>query len=183
MGFRGRVDHFWVERLVETDEGDKVLTVCQYCSCRRKEVVVAKTAKASGILFRIAEAKDLPSILLCLHPFGIPVADATVRQTRGSGTYVAVINGQVCGTARMEVFDRLVRGKDARIEDVAVLPSQGRKGVGTALVAHLVGLANMIGCYKVQLTCHPNLEKWYSKMGFRRHEVNMRVDLPIGDEK
>jgi hypothetical protein len=35
-----------------------------------------------------------------------------------------------------------------------------------------------VGCYKVILSCFENRAAFYQGLGFRRHDVGMRVDLP-----
>ena len=123
---------------------------------------------------RLASECDMPMVLCCLKVFGNPTARKFAFEHR---TYVAEHRGLVVGTARLDFVLRLVKGSEARIEDVAVLPEFSRQGIGTELVKFLAKEAKRLGCYKVQLTCAPKLEGWYSKLGFRRHEVNMRIDL------
>ena len=68
-------------------------------------------------------------------------------------------------------------GTIGHIEDVAVHPNHEGKGVGSAVVRALFELARHSGCYKVILSCNDQNIAFYSKLGFRRHDNGMRIDL------
>ena len=116
---------------------------------------------------------ELSGVLKCLSVFGEP----TNSWCANAKTFVAKDGEVIVGVARLIVVNRPVKGREARIEDVAVLPEFSKKRVGTKLVTHLRDYATKeLCCYKVQLTCRPELEEWYASLGFKRHEVNMRFD-------
>ena len=93
--------------------------------------------------------------------------------------YVAVSGKTVIGVATLLIEQKLIHngGKVGRIEDVATKPGCERLGIGFNLVGQLVVEAQVAGCYKVILECNENNVPFYSKIGFHRHEVGMRMDL------
>jgi glucosamine-phosphate N-acetyltransferase len=102
------------------------------------------------------------------------------RNAAGVRTVVAVDKeGQVLGTASLILEHKFIHkgGTIGHIEDVAVHPNHGGKGVGSAVVRALIELARQSGCYKVILSCNDQNIPFYSKLGFRRHDNGMRIDL------
>jgi glucosamine-phosphate N-acetyltransferase len=101
------------------------------------------------------------------------------RLRAGVRTYVALSGGQVVGTASLVVEPKFIHrgGKVGHIEDVAVRPDGREHGVGSALVRHATAQARKLGCYKVILSCYDRLVPFYSKLGYRPHDVGMRIDL------
>jgi ribosomal protein S18 acetylase RimI-like enzyme len=57
--------------------------------------------------------------------------------------------------------------------DVAILPSHQGRGLGDALIAHLVGLSR--GHAKIILYSVPGKESFYARYGFRRMTTAMAV--------
>jgi glucosamine-phosphate N-acetyltransferase len=101
------------------------------------------------------------------------------RRRQGIVTFVAVENDQVLGTASLLVEQKFIHsgGKVGHVEDVAVNPTFRARGVGRALVDHLVGEARRRGCYKVILNCADYLVGFYAAAGFREASHGMRQDL------
>lgn len=102
------------------------------------------------------------------------------RNAAGVRTVVAVDgNGNVLGTGSLILEHKFIHrgGTIGHIEDVAVHPDHGGKGVGSAVVKSLVELARQSGCYKVILSCNDENLAFYSRLGFRRHDNGMRIDL------
>jgi glucosamine-phosphate N-acetyltransferase len=91
---------------------------------------------------------------------------------------IAVENGKVVGTASLLVERKFLHkgGRAGHIEDVAVHPNYQRRGIGKALVMHLVEEARKRGCYKVILDCKDELAVFYEKCGFKRGQCQMRFD-------
>jgi glucosamine-phosphate N-acetyltransferase len=112
-------------------------------------------------------------------------ADEAIRIWRGRNaagvrTVVAADpEGNVLGTASLILEHKFIHkgGTIGHIEDVAVHPAHEGKGVGSAVVRALVELARQSGCYKVILSCNDQNLAFYSKLGFRRHDNGMRIDL------
>lgn len=101
------------------------------------------------------------------------------RLRAGMHTFVAVIGEEVVGTTALLVEQKFIHqgGRCGHIEDVAVHPDHKEKGIGSALVKHAVEQARAQGCYKVILSCYEGLLPFYEKLGFRRHDVGMRIDV------
>ncbi len=101
------------------------------------------------------------------------------RNAAGVRTVVAMEDGHVIGTASLILEHKFLHhgGTIGHIEDVAVHPSTQGKGVGSAVVKYLVDLARHSGCYKVILSCTDQNTAFYTRLGFRRHDNGMRIDL------
>src|SRR5437763_13033970 len=65
------------------------------------------------------------------------------RSASGIHTVVAEIDGKIVGTASLIVEKKFIHrgGQVGHVEDVAVHSDHARKGIGSALVEHLMGLA------------------------------------------
>ncbi len=82
---------------------------------------------------------------------------------------------KVIGTITL-VFIRIPTGLKARIEDVIVDKDTRGKGVATAMIWHVIQIAQEKGVTKVDLTSHPNriaANKLYQKLGFEKRESNV----------
>lgn len=100
-----------------------------------------------------------------------------------AGPYHVVVavgaDGQVMGTTTLLVEQKFIHGGGlvGHIEDVAVRKGCEGRGIGGSVVKAAVQMADEFGCYKVILDCKEELEPFYSKLGFRRHDIGMRLDL------
>jgi glucosamine-phosphate N-acetyltransferase len=105
--------------------------------------------------------------------------DLGERLAKNNLTYVAVEQEKVIGTASLLIETKLIHNgsKVGHIEDVAVHPAHQGKGIGKALVDHLVECCRNADCYKVILDCKEGVAPFYEKLGFHRHEIAMRLDL------
>ncbi len=101
------------------------------------------------------------------------------RNAAGVRTVVAVGDGRVVGTASLILEHKFLHrgGTIGHIEDVAVHPNAQGQGVGTKIVQFLIDLARESGCYKVILSCTDKNTAFYTRLGFRRHDNGMRIDL------
>lgn len=101
------------------------------------------------------------------------------RLRSGIKTYIAIEDGRIVGTASLIVERKFLHGgsRAAHIEDVAVLPSYQRRGIGKALIMHLVQEARRLSCYKVVLDCKPDVVEFYQKCGFTDSSCQMRINL------
>jgi glucosamine-phosphate N-acetyltransferase len=93
-------------------------------------------------------------------------------------------DGQVMGATTLLVEQKFIHGGGlvGHIEDVAVRNGYEGRGVGGSLVKAAVELAKGLSCYKCILDCNDGLVGFYEKLGFRRHDVGMRIDFK-GDPK
>lgn len=68
-------------------------------------------------------------------------------------------------------------GAVAQIEDVVVDKDCRGQGYGKQMIQFLIAKAKDYGAYKVVLNCNDQNAGFYEKLGFRRHESQMRIDL------
>ena len=138
-----------------------------------------------GTLIRFARMADLPGILQCLEALAPVEISAQAayhvweEMVRRSGMlYVVQVDARVVGTATLILERKLIHGGGvaARIEDVAILKEEQRKGYGTLLVAYVAQEAKDCGAYKVTLSCSKDHERFYERIGFKCYETEMRID-------
>ena len=88
-------------------------------------------------------------------------------------------DGKVVGATTLLVEQKFIHGGGlvGHIEDVAVRKASEGRGIGGSLVKAAVRTADELGCYKVILDCKEELEPFYAKLGFRKHDLGMRLDL------
>jgi len=100
--------------------------------------------------------------------------------SQDSHIFVAVtLEGKIIGAATLMIEQKFIRqgAKCGHIEDVSVAKSFEGNGIGSALVKKAVDYAKKAGCYKVILDCSDKNVPFYQKLGFRRYENCMRMDL------
>lgn len=92
---------------------------------------------------------------------------------------IAVGPSGVVGTTTLLVEQKFIHagGLVGHIEDVAVRKGSEGRGIGGSLVKAAVGMAEDLGCYKVILDCKEELAPFYEGLGFKRHDLGMRLDL------
>ena len=102
------------------------------------------------------------------------------RRRIGVHTYVAREGGRTIGTASLLIEPKFSHrgGRAGHLEDVVVHPQHQGKGIGAALVRHVVDQARALGCYKVILNCSEKVKPFYARLGYQPHENTMRLDLP-----
>ena len=104
----------------------------------------------------------------------------TMRRTPLYHVLVAVgADGQVVGATTLLVEQKFIHGGGlvGHIEDVAVRKGYEEKGVGGSLLRAALEMAEASACYKCILDCKDELVSFYEKLGFRRHDVGMRIDF------
>jgi ribosomal protein S18 acetylase RimI-like enzyme len=115
-----------------------------------------------------------------------PIGHAEVAELVASPVVrllVARDDGAIVGSLSLVVF-RIPTGVRAWIEDVIVDESARQKGVGEALTAEAIRLADAAGARTVDLTSRPSREaahRLYSKLGFEIRETGVyRMTLDAG---
>ena len=90
-------------------------------------------------------------------------------------------DGDLIGSITILIEQKFIHngGKVGHIEDVVTRKGYEGIGVGKALVLKALGFAKENECYKVVLDCSRSNIGFYKKIGFREHEVSMRMDLQI----
>ncbi len=104
----------------------------------------------------------------------------SIRRNPLHRVFVAVEgDGKVLGATTLLVEQKFIHrgGLVGHIEDVVVRKDQQRKGIGPALVKAALRSAEDAGCYKCILDCKEELTGFYERIGFRRCQVGMRIDL------
>lgn len=95
--------------------------------------------------------------------------------------FIATPNNKetVVGTTTLFIEQKLVHhgGRVGHIEDVVVNPDFEKQGIGSALVKQVVKEAQKQKCYKVILNCSSALMPFYEKLGFKKRDEGMRLDL------
>ena len=88
-------------------------------------------------------------------------------------------DGEIIGSITILVEQKFIHdgGKVGHIEDVVTRKGYEGIGVGKALVFKALNFAKQNKCYKVVLDCSRSNIGFYEKIGFREHEVSMRMDL------
>jgi glucosamine-phosphate N-acetyltransferase len=142
-----------------------------------------------GAVIRELQADDLSRCLIdtlsSLAQVGLSTEEMSqVLQERlhaGIRTYIAwdaTVN-EVVGSVSLLVERKFIHrgGKVGHIEDVAVRRGYRGKGLGADLVRHATQEARKLGCYKVILSCFEQLAPFYASLGYRKHDIGMRIDL------
>ena len=135
-------------------------------------------------------SKCLSDTLAGLAEVGLSAAELRAimeeRRRTGAYTFVAIdpTSEAVVGTASLITERKFIHrgGRSGRIEDVSVRRGYRGQGLGAALVQHAIQEARRLGCYKVILNCFDQLVPLYASMGFRKHDLGMRLDLGMGME-
>jgi glucosamine-phosphate N-acetyltransferase len=150
--------------------------VAAYAPSEKKaDVVIAELCAADlkkGFLEALASLAEADMT----YEEALKVFQARLRA--GNRTYVAKINDLVVGTATLLVERKFIHhgGLVGHIEDVSVHKDFQRRGIGTAIVRHITEEARKMGCYKVILNCFESLAPFYKRIGYRNHDVGLRID-------
>ena len=68
-------------------------------------------------------------------------------------------------------------GRVGHVEDVVTDDAARGRGLGRAMLGRIAEIAHARGCYKVILDCAEKNSSFYEKNGYRRAEVQMRLDV------
>jgi GNAT superfamily N-acetyltransferase len=149
----------------------------------------------SDALVRRARDADLPRIVELLINGSVPGETSpeggdialyrSALQEIGGGAgavLVAELADEVVGVCQLIVFRHLHRrgGLCAEIESVHVHPDHRGAGIGSTLLAHAIGRARALGCYRVQLTSNRAREdahRFYERLGFVPSHVGYKLFL------
>lgn len=88
-------------------------------------------------------------------------------------------DGEVVGATTLLIEQKFIHngGRAGHIEDVATRKEFQGMGIGSSVVKKAIEAAKEAGCYKIVLDCSEENVPFYEKLGFRRHEVEMRLGL------
>lgn len=145
------------------------------------------SSEPSPLTIRLMDATDLRrgflAALSALKPATLTEEQALAifrrRMRSRVQTYVALLEDRIVGTASLFIEPKFIHdgGIVGHIEDVAVHAAYQHHGAGAALVGRLLEVCRKAGCYKVILDCEENVIPFYEKLGFRRWEHALRIDL------
>jgi GNAT superfamily N-acetyltransferase len=137
------------------------------------------------VFVREATEADIPAILKAHTDAGIDGgASFTVDEARTQlaqlreypsyRIFVAESEGEIAGTYALIILDNLGKrgAKAGVVEDVAVVPTHQRKGIGLAMMAHAREECRAAGCYKLTLSSglpRESAHRFYESLGFERH--------------
>jgi glucosamine-phosphate N-acetyltransferase len=88
-------------------------------------------------------------------------------------------DGEIIGSITILIEQKFIHdgAKVGHIEDVVTRNEYGGRGVGKALVLKALDFAKQKKCYKVVLDCSKRNVEFYEKLGFKQHEISMRINL------
>ena len=94
---------------------------------------------------------------------------------------IAEEKGKILGRAYLYImFNDLHKAPFGFLEDVFVSEENRSKGIGTKLVNEVIEKAKNLNCYKIICTSRyesPKVHALYSKLGFKDHGKEFRMDL------
>lgn len=101
------------------------------------------------------------------HPYYVYVAKEMIGSSR------------IIGTTTLFVEQKMLHGGRCvgHIEDVVVDKDWRGKGIGESLVKKAIEKAKRTDCYKIILDCTEEVAPFYEKLGFKKHNTGMRLDL------
>lgn len=91
--------------------------------------------------------------------------DEVTAYVRAGHAWVAVVDDAVVGFVVVDVLDGC-----AHVEEIAVVPEHGGRGIGTALVEHVAAWAASQRLHAITLTTFRDVpwnRPWYERLGFR----------------
>lgn len=109
-------------------------------------------------------------------------AQAILTELRDNPVYhhfAARKSGETVGALTLLVEQKFIRngGLAGHIEDVAVRRDYQGRSIGKQLIETATSVARELGCYKNVLSCSEENVPFYERCGYRRHGVEMRIDL------
>ena len=134
-----------------------------------RDAVPDDMATLRDVFRRSSLSNDGDRMNLLAHPDVLEYSGEGVAERR---TRVAEAEGRIIGFATW-----LGTGAVTEIDDLFVDPDWMRQGVGSALVADLIGQALQRGARRVEVTGNPRARAFYEQVGFT---VDHEVDTLLG---
>ena len=146
-------------------------------------------------MFRDAKLEDLPDVVRLLSDdvYGatreveaLPldpryVAGFAAMAAQGGRLILTVDDGAIVGCLQLNILYGVAALGScvAQIEGVRVASARS-KGIGRAMMRHVVGLAHAAGCRTVQLTTRverADAQKFYERLGFTRSHAGYKLAM------
>lgn len=91
--------------------------------------------------------------------------------------YVLELNNNIIGTGTILIEEKLTYGgsKLGHIENILIHEDHRGKGHGEFLVKKLLNVCKQEKCYRVDLNCVKELEKFYNKNKFNQNSISMNI--------
>ncbi len=85
--------------------------------------------------------------------------------------------GKLVATGTLIIEEKITYGgcKMGHIENVFVDPNYRKRGIGEKIVNELLARSKRKKCYRVDLNCKAELEKFYKKMDFKEKHICMNI--------
>jgi GNAT superfamily N-acetyltransferase len=146
-------------------------------ACTQKDIeILVETIRKS---FRsVAEHFGLTQENAPLHPSNCTENWIKADMNRGVTYFVMENENQIAGCVACEVASPDV----LYLERLAVLPEHRQRGLGKALVNHVLSKARELGvsCVNIGIIAeHTELKNWYRKIGFIEEENKKFLNLPF----
>jgi len=91
--------------------------------------------------------------------------------------YIGVDNDMIICSGTIIIEPKIIHGGKCvgHIEDIVVLASWRKKGLGNAILDHLKEYGFNNNCYKIILDCNDHLEAFYKKCNFNKKGIQMSL--------
>ena len=84
----------------------------------------------------------------------------------------------VSGDEILGFYRLVVEGREGEVADCFVSPEAQRRGVGAALMSHLMAAAKAAGVTRLELQSDPYAEGFYAAMGFKKFSQSESDSIP-----
>lgn len=100
-------------------------------------------------------------------------------QAQDKHIFMKIVAGKLVSTASVYIEHKFTRGGAlaAHVEDVATAIGAEGRGYASEVLRHIIDYARERGCYKIVLHCKEPLVDFYTRNGFVRSGMNMRLSL------
>ena len=87
------------------------------------------------------------------------------------------INNKIIATGTLYIEQKIIHyfGQVGHIEDIVISRKYRKRGLGKAIVQHLMKLSEAFGCYKCILNCGRDKVGFYIKNSFKETGVEMAI--------
>lgn len=144
-----------------------------------RQLIASDLSDSSGFIETMANMHDISHLTLA------QLKDFWQKASQPGVYFLLAISqeeasrDQIVATAKLLVEPKFFHeGRPAgHIEDVVTRQGFEGNGLAKALLGEAIRIARDNNCYKVILDCKKELVDFYSKVGFKEHDVCMRIDL------